>query len=118
MNFDVSQFRSKSWSEFVRPDAPKLDFAFTVCDQAAQESCPVWPGQPMSAHWGLPDPAAQTGNEAEIRLAFADTFRMLNNRISIFVNLPLKSLDRLSLQRHLDTIGKTQHGESNATAAE
>jgi arsenate reductase (thioredoxin) len=118
LNFDISQFRSKSWNEFARPDAPKLDFAFTVCDRAAQESCPVWPGQPMTAHWGLPDPAAATGNEAEIRLAFADTFRMLNNWISIFVNLPVQSLDRLSLQRHLDAIGKTQDGESNATAAE
>jgi arsenate reductase (thioredoxin) len=107
LNFEVGDFRSKSWSEFARPEAPRLDFVFTVCDQAAAESCPVWPGQPMTAHWGVPDPAAATGNEAEIRLAFADTFRMLNNRISIFVNLPIRALDQLTLQRHLDSIGRT-----------
>src|SRR6202011_1766820 len=83
LNYDVSGVRSKSWLEFSGPNAPKLDFAFTLCDDAAAETCPVWPGQPMTAHWGLPDPAAATGNEAEIRLAFADAFRMLNNRISI-----------------------------------
>jgi protein-tyrosine-phosphatase len=119
MNFDVTQFRSKSWNEFTGPEAPKLDFAFTLCDDAAAEACPVWPGQPMTAHWGLPDPAAATGNEPEIRLAFADTFRMLTNRISIFVNLPIKSLDKLSLQKQLDSIGKTKDaGETPATAAE
>ncbi len=90
MNFDVTRFRSKSWNEFTGADAPKLDFAFTLCDDAAAEACPVWPGQPMTAHWGLPDPAAATGNEAERRFAFADTFRMLNNRISIFVSLPIE----------------------------
>lgn len=108
MNFDTSKMRSKSWIEFTGPDAPKLDFVFTVCDQAAAEACPVWPGQPMTAHWGLPDPAAMTGNEAELRLAFADTFRMLNNRISTFTSLPLRSLDELSLQQQLDEIGKTK----------
>ena len=119
LNFDVSGLRSKSWSEFARPDAPKLDFVFTVCDDAAAETCPVWPGQPMTAHWGVPDPAAVIGNEAEIHLAFADTFRMLNNRISIFVNLPLSSLDKLVLQKHLDSIGKTKDaGATPATAAE
>src|SRR5712692_2071131 len=102
LNFDVSGFRSKSWTEFAGPDAPKFDFVFTVCDAAAAETCPVWPGQPMTAHWGVPDPAAATGNEAEIRLAFADTFRMLNNRISIFVNLPLSSIDKLLLQAQLN----------------
>jgi protein-tyrosine-phosphatase len=106
MNFDVSGMRSKSWLEFAGPNAPKLDFVFTVCDNAANETCPVWPGQPMTAHWGVPDPAAAAGNEAEVRLAFADSFRMLNNRISIFVSLPLRSLDQLSLQRHLDAVGK------------
>ncbi len=99
MNYDVSGMRSKSWTEFTGPGAPKLDFVFTVCDSAAAETCPVWPGQPMTAHWGVPDPAAATGNDAEINLAFADTFRMLNNRISIFVSLPLQSLDQLSLQK-------------------
>jgi arsenate reductase (thioredoxin) len=118
LNFDVSGFRSKNWSEFASPDAPKLDFVFTVCDNAAAETCPVWPGQPMTAHWGIPDPAAATGNEAEIHLAFADAFRMLNNRISIFVNLPIQSLDTLALQRHLDSIGKMQRaGDSPASAA-
>jgi arsenate reductase (thioredoxin) len=105
MNFDVSGLRSKSWSEFARPDAPKLDFVFTVCDNAAAETCPVWPGQPMTAHWGVPDPAAATGNEAEVRLAFADALRMLSNRINVFVSLPIRSLDQLSLQRQLDAIG-------------
>jgi arsenate reductase len=119
LNYDVSMVRSKSWHEFTRPDAPKLDFVFTVCDNAAAETCPVWPGQPMTAHWGVPDPAAATGNEAEIRLAFADTFRMLNNRISIFVNLPIRSLDQLTLQKHVDSIGKTKNaGETQASAAE
>jgi arsenate reductase len=119
LNYDVSGVRSKSWHEFTQPDAPKLDFVFTVCDNAAAETCPVWPGQPMTAHWGVPDPAAATGNEAEIRFAFADTFRMLNNRISIFVNLPIRSLDQISLQKHVDSIGKTKgEGEAPASAAE
>lgn len=106
-NYPVDQLRSKSWDEFARPEAPPLDFVFTVCDRAAAESCPVWPGQPMTAHWGLPDPAAAEGSEAERRLAFAETLRMLTNRISVFVSLPLKSLDRLSLQKRLNEIGKT-----------
>lgn len=119
LNFDVSGFRSKSWSEFARPDVPKLDFVFTVCDNAAAETCPVWPGQPMTAHWGVPDPAAATGNEAEVRLAFADAFRMLNNRISLFVSLPLRSLDKLTLRKQLESIGRTKDaGEPPATAAE
>jgi arsenate reductase (thioredoxin) len=105
LGYDTSSFRSKSWHEFTKPGAPSLDFAFTVCDNAAGETCPLWPGQPMTAHWGLPDPAAAQGSEAERRLAFADAFRMLNNRISIFVSLPMKSLDKLSLQRRLDEIG-------------
>jgi protein-tyrosine-phosphatase len=108
LNFDVRAMRSKSWNEFSGPDAPPLDFVFTVCDNAAGETCPYWPGQPMTAHWGIPDPAAATGGEAEVRLAFADAFRMLSNRISIFVSLPLRSLDRLTLQRQLDNIGKSK----------
>ena len=108
LNFDVSSSRSKSWSEFARADAPQLDFVFTVCDNAAAEPCPVWPGQPMTAHWGVPDPAAASGSEAEVRLAFADTFRMLNHRVSVFVSLPLRSLDTLTLQKHLDSIGRTK----------
>jgi protein-tyrosine-phosphatase len=119
LNYDVSGLRSKDWKEFSRPDAPKLDFAFTLCDDAAAETCPVWPGQPMTAHWGLPDPAAATGNAAEVRLAFADAFRMLNNRISIFVSLPIRSLDKLTLQKQLDSIGKSKDaGGAPATAAE
>jgi protein-tyrosine-phosphatase len=106
LNFDTSLARSKSWDEFAAPGAPAMDFVFTVCDQAAAEACPVWPGQPMTAHWGVPDPAAVEGNEAEKRLAFSDTFRMLNNRISVFTSLPINSLDSLALQRQLDDIGR------------
>lgn len=100
--------RSKSWDEFATPEAPRMHFVFTVCDNAAEEVCPVWPGQPMSAHWGLPDPARAGGNEAERHLAFAETYRMLRNRITIFASLPIASLDRLSLQRRMDQIGKDQ----------
>lgn len=106
-NFDVSGLRSKSWHEFAEPGAPELDFVFTVCDDAVGEECPYWPGQPMSAHWGMEDPAAFQGSDTEKAIAFADTMRMLTNRISIFVNLPLKTIDKLSLQRRLDEIGKT-----------
>jgi protein-tyrosine-phosphatase len=105
-NYDVASLRSKSWEEFAQPSAPKLDFVFTVCDDAASETCPIWPGQPMSAHWGLPDPAKVQGTEAERSLAFADTMRMLTQRIGIFVNLPLDKLSKLSLQEELDTIGR------------
>lgn len=106
LNYDTSGLRSKSWNDFAAPNSPKLDFVFTVCDNAANEACPYWPGQPMSAHWGLPDPVAATGSESEKRLAFADTHRMLYQRISIFTNLPLASLDKLTLQRQLDEIGR------------
>ena len=106
LNYDTSNLRSKSWEEFATLGAPKLDFVFTVCDNAANEVCPVWPGQPMSAHWGLPDPSAVEGTEAERRLAFADTLRMLYQRIGIFTNLPLASLDKLSLQKRLVEIGR------------
>jgi len=108
MHHDLSGLRSKPWEEFSRetnPDAPNLDFVFTVCDNAAGEVCPYWPGQPMTAHWGLPDPALATGSDAEVALAFADTYRMLTNRISLFINLPLASLDGLTLQKRLDEIG-------------
>jgi arsenate reductase len=105
MGYETSEFRSKSWNEFAEPDAPKMDFVFTVCDSAANEVCPVWPGHPMSAHWGVPDPAAVEGTDTEKRLAFAEAFKMLRNRISIFVNLPVQSLDRMSLQRRIDEIG-------------
>jgi protein-tyrosine-phosphatase len=108
LNYKTDQLRSKGWDEFAKPDAQHLDFVFTVCDDAANEVCPIWPGQPMTAHWGVPDPATAEGTEAERRLAFADAYRMLYNRISIFVNLPLASLDRLSLQKRLDEIGKAR----------
>ena len=105
-NYDVSSLRSKSWDEFAAPGAPKLDFVFTVCDDAANEVCPIWPGQPMTAHWGLADPAKAIGPEAEKRFVFVDTMRMLTQRIGIFTNLPIDSLSKLSLQKHLDDIGK------------
>jgi len=107
LNHPTAGLRSKSWDEFAVPDAPQLDFVFTVCDNAANEVCPIWPGQPMTAHWGLPDPAAAEGTEAEKHFAFADAYRMLLNRISIFTSLPMKSLDRLSLQKRLDEIGRS-----------
>jgi protein-tyrosine-phosphatase len=107
LNYDTAALRSKSWDEFAAPDAPKMDFVFTVCNNAANEACPFWPGQPMTAHWGVPDPVATEGSESQRALAFADTYRMLNNRISIFTSLPLRSLDSLTLQRHLDDIGRT-----------
>ncbi|QHQ36047.1 arsenate reductase ArsC [Algicella marina] len=108
MEHDTGQLWSKSWDVFAGKDAPKMDFVFTVCDQAAAETCPVWPGQPMSAHWGLPDPVAVTGSEAETSLAFSETYRMLHNRISAFTSLPVAALDRLSLQRRLDEIGRNR----------
>jgi arsenate reductase (thioredoxin) len=105
-NFDVTGLRSKSWDEFTQRNSPTLDFVFTVCDDAANEVCPVWPGQPMTAHWGVPDPAAVDGDDAQKYLAFADTLRMLDQRISIFVNLPISSLSKIALQQHLRDIGK------------
>lgn len=113
-NHDVSTMRSKGWEEFSLPDAPPLDFVFTVCDQAAAEMCPVWPGQPMSAHWGLPDPAAVEGSEAERRAAFAEAYKMLNTRIGIFVSLPFTSLDKLALKKRLDAIGSTAPAQTEA----
>jgi len=98
-------YRSKNWDEFAKPGAPRLDFVFTVCDNAAAEVCPVWPGQPMTAHWGVPDPAAVEGSEEEIQRAFHKTFLMLDRRISLFLCLPLGSLDRLAIQREIDKIG-------------
>ena len=114
LGYDTSRFRSKSWSEFARPGAPALDFVFTVCDNAAGETCPVWPGQPMTAHWGVPDPAEATGTEAEIGLAFKDAYRMLDRRIAIFTALPIRSLDQLSLQARLREIGRMQDAVERA----
>ena len=107
LGYDTSGFCSKSWNEFAKPGAPPLDFAFTVCDNAAGETCPVWPGQPMTAHWGIPDPAEAKGNAAEIALAFKDAYRMMFQRIGIFAALPLRSLDRMSLHSKLKEIGRT-----------
>jgi protein-tyrosine-phosphatase len=107
LNYTTDFARSKSWDEFASAGALVMDFVFTVCDSAAAETCPIWPGQPMTAHWGVPDPAAVEGSDAEKAIAFADTYRMLNSRISIFVSLPIASLDRLFLQHRLDRIGKT-----------
>lgn len=117
LNYDTSNLRTKSWDEFAAPGAPQLDFVFTVCDDAANEVCPVRPGQPMSAHWGLPDPLAVNGTDTERRLAFADTHRMLYQRIGIFTSLPLASLDRLSLQKRLDEIGRTEMPASERRAS-
>jgi arsenate reductase len=105
MNLPMEGLRSKDWGEYARATAPRLDFVFTVCDKAAAESCPVWPGQPMSAHWGVPDPAEVQGGDTEKWLAFREAFRVLENRIKIFVSLPIASLDRLKLQQRLDEIG-------------
>ena len=106
LNHDTSFARSKSWEEVAVPGAPEMNFVFTVCDNAAMEACPVWPGQPISAHWGVPDPAAVDGTEAEKHLAFAEAYRMLDNRISIFVNLPMKTIGKLALQARLHEIGR------------
>src|SRR6059058_2349312 len=108
LGYDTSVFRSKSWSEFTKPGAPALDFAFTVCDNAAGETCPVWPGQPMTAHWGIPDPAEAKGSAAEVGLAFREAYRMLSQRIGVFAALPIRSLDQLSLQWRLDEIGRME----------
>lgn len=114
LNHDTTTVRTKDWSEFADPEAPQMDFVFTVCDQAAAEPCPVWPGQPMNAHWGVPNPTIATGTEAERRLAFSDAYRMLRNRISIFVNLPINMLDRFALQKRLEDIGQVTGAPADA----
>lgn len=108
LNYETAGFRSKSWEEFAEPGAPQLDFVFTVCDDAAGEACPVWPGQPMTAHWGVPDPARAIGTEAEIGLAFANAYRMLHQRISVFAALPISTIDRLTLGAKLREIGRSE----------
>lgn len=105
LNFPIEGYRSKSWDEFARPSAPELDFVFTVCDNAANEVCPVWPGQPMTAHWGVPDPAAVTGSEEQLDAAFREAFFRLQRRIELFANLRIDSLDRMALKRRVDAIG-------------
>jgi arsenate reductase len=99
-------YRSKNWAEFAKPDAPKMNFVFTVCDNAANEVCPVWPGQPMTAHWGVPDPAAVKGTPEQIERAFRETFMVLDRRISLFLSLPLSALDKLAIKTEIDRIGK------------
>jgi protein-tyrosine-phosphatase len=108
LGYETDRLRSKSWNEFAQPGAPQLDFIFTVCDNAAGETCPFWPGQPMTAHWGVPDPAAATGSAAEIALAFRETYRMLHRRIDAFTALPVRSLDEMSLQDKLQEIGRME----------
>src|SRR5262249_22484144 len=114
LGYDTSPYKSKSWNEFARPGAPPLDFIFTVCDNAAGETCPVWPGQPMTAHWGIPDPAEAAGTPADIAVAFNDAYRMLHRRIEAFAALPIRSLDALMLQAKLRDIGRME----GATAKE
>jgi protein-tyrosine-phosphatase len=114
LGFATGSYRSKSWDEFAAAGAPPLDFVFTVCDNAAGEVCPIWPGQPMTAHWGVPDPAAATGTDAEIATAFRDAYHQLQRRIELFANLPVRSLDRMSLKKRLDDIGKTSDAKSHA----
>jgi arsenate reductase len=117
LGYDTTGYRSKSWDEFAKLGEPKFDFVFTVCDNAAAEACPVWPGQPMTAHWGIPDPAEATGTPAEIALAFKDAYRLLNQRISIFVALPLRSLDKLVLQDKLRDIGHMEGSTAKVAGA-
>jgi arsenate reductase (thioredoxin) len=107
-NYPIDGMRSKSWLEFAAPDAPVMDFVFTVCDSAAGEACPVWPGQPTTAHWGIEDPAAVQGTDIEKEAAFVTAFRYLKNRISVFMNLPLRSIDSLSLGTKLREIGRLE----------
>lgn len=114
MNMPTDNLRSKSWDEFAKPGAPRLDFVFTVCDNAAGESCPVWPGQPMTAHWGVADPAAVEGSEKDRWLAFRTAFRELESRIRIFTCLPIRSLDRVKLQERLRAIGTTPATDEHA----
>lgn len=106
VHYSTMGLRSKSWDEFAQPGAPSLDFVFTVCDNAAKEVCPIWPGQPMTAHWGIPDPATVKGSEEERGRAFREAFFLLDRRISLFLSLPMSTLDRLALKRELDNIGK------------
>jgi arsenate reductase (thioredoxin) len=108
LGYETAGLRSKSWNEFTEPGAPRFDFVFTVCDNAAAEACPVWPGQPMTAHWGIPDPAEAKGSPAEVSMAFKETYRLLSQRIGIFTALPLRSLDRLTLRTKLRAIGEME----------
>ncbi len=114
LGYDTSGFRSKSWNEFAKPGAPEFDFVFTVCDDAAGEICPVWPGKPMTAHWGIPDPAAHAGSPTGIAIAFNDAYRMLSQRIGIFAALPLRKLDAMTLRHKLREIGRMEGATAKA----
>lgn len=116
LDYDVGGLRSKSWDEFAKPDAPKLDFVFTVCDDAAGEACPFWPGQPMTAHWGIPDPAAVKGSPTEIAMAFSNAYQMMKRRIEQFVALPIASIDQMSLRHRLREIGASEGATEKAKA--
>jgi protein-tyrosine-phosphatase len=115
LGYDVSGLRSKSWDEFAAAGAPQMDFVFTVCDNAAQEVCPLWPGQPMTAHWGVPDPSTAEGTEAEKRVAFANAYRMLQRRVDVFTSLPMKSLERLAIQKKIEEIGRMEDTPEKAS---
>lgn len=117
LDFPIEGLRSKNWEEFAKPSAPDMDFVFTVCDQAAAESCPVWPGQPVTAHWGIPDPAAVDGSEAERMNAFREAFRMLERRIKLFLALPIASLDRLLLTGKVEAIGRLRNDAAEDRAS-
>jgi len=114
LGYPTTGLRSKSWDEFAQAGAPHLDFVFTVCDNAANEVCPVWPGQPMTAHWGIPDPAAAHGTDIEVATAFRNAFLALQRRIELFANLPVRSLDRMALKKRLDDIGRTADDTAKA----
>lgn len=116
LGYELGDLRPKSWRDFAAPDAPALDFVFTVCNRAANEECPVWSGQPMTAHWGMQDPAQATGNEAELGLAFSETYRLLYHRITAFTNLPIEKLDAMSLQNQIDQIGTATPAAGDDTA--
>ncbi len=117
MKLPTEGLRSKSWSEFAKPDAPKMDFVFTVCDQAAAETCPIWPGQPMTAHWGVPDPASVKGSDAEKTTAFRDAFSRLDARIKLFMSLPFDKLERMALKREVDKIGRLRSDAAEDAAS-
>ncbi len=117
LGYDTTAFRSKGWDEFAGPGAPPMDFIFTVCDDAAGETCPIWPGHPATAHWGVPDPAKATGTPTEIQLAFDQAYRLLNTRIGVFISLPLEKLDHVSLHQHLDKIGAMQRPDRKTPSA-
>jgi protein-tyrosine-phosphatase len=114
LGHETGGVRSKPWDEFAAPGAPRLDFVVTVCDNAAGEICPIWPGQPVRSHWGVPDPAAAEGSDTEVALAFAEAYRMLANRIGLFAALPVEKLDRLSIKRRMDEIGSSADAPAGA----